>query len=368
VADYQLPARMSVLGGSPPTQVIVGGSATFSVTISNSASVSFANGADKLVYSVTGAGSLSGGGSGTLAALAPGNVHVFAMDTSAPGLSSGSWAASSSSEAVANAGPLTKTATTTVLAHANASFDAAADVNDATVDFGIYAKSSGTQTQSFSVTNMNSVPGFTARLDLNSIGGSAGTGALTTNFAAASNIAAGGSANFNASLNTASLGSFSTAYTIASSDESLPGAAAGAPLTINLQARVALGGDANLDNVVDTLDFNALAGHFGQTAAIWQSGDFNRDGVVDTLDFNSLAANFGGTNKVWSQADFNYDGKVDTLDFNNLAANFGKTVQFSGEAPGGGGGAGALVPEPGSAALLLLAGAAGTRRRRSRRA
>jgi fibronectin-binding autotransporter adhesin len=104
------------------------------------------------------------------------------------------------------------------------------------------------------------------------------------------------------------------------------------------------------------------------TVAYTYYGDANLDGKVDTLDFNSLAANFGGTNKVWSQADFNYDGKVDTLDFNNLAANFGKTVQFSGEAPGGGGGAGALVPEPGSAALLLLAGAAGTRRRRSRRA
>jgi autotransporter-associated beta strand protein len=103
------------------------------------------------------------------------------------------------------------------------------------------------------------------------------------------------------------------------------------------------------------------------TVAAVYYGDANLDGRVDTLDFNSLAGNFGGTNKVWTQADFNYDGKVDTLDFNSLAANFGKTIQFSGEAPGGGGGVGALVPEPGSAAaLLLLAGAASTSRLRSR--
>jgi hypothetical protein len=180
-----------------------------------------------------------------------------------------------------------------VLAHANASFDTAADVNDATIDFGIYAKGSGTQTQGFFIANLNSIPGFTARLDLDSIGGATGTGALTANLAADSNIAPGGSANFSASLNTASVGSFSTAYTIANSDENLPGAASGVPLTMTLRAQVALAGDANLDNVVDTLDFNALAGHFGLTGAIWQSGDFNRDRVVDTLDFNSLAADFG---------------------------------------------------------------------------
>jgi endonuclease/exonuclease/phosphatase family metal-dependent hydrolase len=295
VADYQLPARMSVLGGSPPTAVIVGGSATFSVSISNSAPVSFANGADKLVYTVTSAGSISGGGSGTLAALAPATIHVLTMNTSAPGISSGSWTASSSSEAAANAGPLGKAATTTVLAHANASFSSSGDVNAATIDFGIYAEGSGTQTQGFSIVNLNSVPGFTARLDLDSISDTGATSTLATNFVPRPGIAAGGSATFSASLNTAATGSFAAAYTIASSDENLPGASSGSPVTLNLRARIALGGDANLDNVVDTLDFNALAAHFGQTGAAWQTGDFNRDGAVDTLDFNSLAANFGQT-------------------------------------------------------------------------
>jgi uncharacterized delta-60 repeat protein len=55
----------------------------------------------------------------------------------------------------------------------------------------------------------------------------------------------------------------------------------------------ALAADANHDRVVDTLDFNALAGNFGQSGRTFSMGDFNYDGIVDTLDFNTLAAQFG---------------------------------------------------------------------------
>src|SRR5437762_389999 len=55
-------------------------------------------------------------------------------------------------------------------------------------------------------------------------------------------------------------------------------------------------------------------------------GDANRDRTVDTVDFNYLAANFGGTGKIFSQADFNYDGIVNTSDFSILASKFGKTL------------------------------------------
>ena len=58
-------------------------------------------------------------------------------------------------------------------------------------------------------------------------------------------------------------------------------------------------------------------------------GDANRDRTVDTVDFNSLAANFGGTGKIFSQADFNYDGIVNTSDFSILASKFGKTLSGS---------------------------------------
>jgi hypothetical protein len=54
-----------------------------------------------------------------------------------------------------------------------------------------------------------------------------------------------------------------------------------------------LAADANGDAAVDTLDFNALAGNFGQSGHNRAEGDFNGDAVVDTLDFNALAASFG---------------------------------------------------------------------------
>ncbi len=54
-----------------------------------------------------------------------------------------------------------------------------------------------------------------------------------------------------------------------------------------------LGGDANLDGTVNTLDFNLLALHFSATGENWLQGDFNGDGRVNALDFNALAGNFG---------------------------------------------------------------------------
>jgi hypothetical protein len=70
-------------------------------------------------------------------------------------------------------------------------------------------------------------------------------------------------------------------------------------------------------------------------------GDANLDGVVNALDFNALATNFGqhaGSN-VWVQGDFNYDGVVNTVDFTQLASNFSLTLP---SAPIGS----SLVPEP----------------------
>jgi hypothetical protein len=91
------------------------------------------------------------------------------------------------------------------------------------------------------------------------------------------------------------------------------------------------------------------------------SGDANLDRVVDTSDFNILASDFGGTGKRWSQGDFNYDSMVDTLDFNELASNFGYALPADT-------GLGTLIPEPGSLALLLTACGALSGRGRRRRA
>jgi hypothetical protein len=74
-------------------------------------------------------------------------------------------------------------------------------------------------------------------------------------------------------------------------------------------------------------------------------GDANLDGVVNALDFNAVATNFGQNagGQFWPQGDFNYDGNVNTLDFTTLAANFG--------APLAGSALGAAVPEP---CMILL--------------
>ena len=50
-------------------------------------------------------------------------------------------------------------------------------------------------------------------------------------------------------------------------------------------------------------------------------GDANLDGVVNALDFNALATNFGSSND-WSHGDYTYDGTVDVNDFVELAKNF----------------------------------------------
>src|SRR5207237_2728443 len=86
------------------------------------------------------------------------------------------------------------------------------------------------------------------------------------------------------------------------------------------------------------------------------SGDANLDGVVTTTDFNLLAANFGGSGKRWFNADFNYDGSVNTTDFNLLASNFGQPA-FADARSGASSTLGALVPEPTSFALLTCAAA-----------
>lgn len=50
-------------------------------------------------------------------------------------------------------------------------------------------------------------------------------------------------------------------------------------------------GDANLDGLVDGLDFIQWNVHKFTSVAAWCSGDFNADGLVDGLDFVLWNAN-----------------------------------------------------------------------------
>jgi len=51
------------------------------------------------------------------------------------------------------------------------------------------------------------------------------------------------------------------------------------------------GGDANNNNVVNTVDFNLLKANFN-IPNFNPFTDFNNDGVVNTVDFNTLKGNF----------------------------------------------------------------------------
>jgi hypothetical protein len=53
-----------------------------------------------------------------------------------------------------------------------------------------------------------------------------------------------------------------------------------------------LAGDANADQIVNAMDFNVLASHYGSTSATFAGGDFTFNGNVNSADFTILAQNW----------------------------------------------------------------------------
>jgi endonuclease/exonuclease/phosphatase family metal-dependent hydrolase len=333
VAQYQYPAKMGVAVGSVPSQVIVGASVPVNVTVTNTAPALIAAGADGLTYSVNGSGAVTGSANASnLAALAAGNIHVLNMDTTIPGPRSGAVNASATSQEVGD-GSFSQNLNTTVLAHANASFDTASNVDDLTIDFGIRALGSAAPVQNFGMLNLIDPSGFTAALDVDAVIPVGDTAVLGASIPTFSNLPAGGVVPLSASLATSAVGLYSATYIVSVSDQDLPGATTLVPLTLWLTGRVALGGDANLDNSVNSDDFNILATNFGLTGQSWLTGDFSLNGLVDSDDFNMLASNFG------------------------------LSAAASGPTPQDWAALAAVVPEPASLAWLLLAAAAISPRR-----
>jgi uncharacterized delta-60 repeat protein len=79
---------------------------------------------------------------------------------------------------------------------------------------------------------------------------------------------------------------------------------------------------------------NPLTGGDAVLNFFFLEADANRDGTVDTLDFNALASHFGLSGMLFSQGDFNYDGVVDTVDFNILGNEYANHIPASpGSAP-----------------------------------
>jgi autotransporter-associated beta strand protein len=100
-------------------------------------------------------------------------------------------------------------------------------------------------------------------------------------------------------------------------------------------------------------------------------GDADLNGVVNGIDFGILAANFNKTASRWDQGDFDYNGIVNGLDFTDLAANFNKAASSASDiaalnAFAAANGLLADVPEPATfAAVLIPIGAFLVRRRKN---
>jgi hypothetical protein len=99
-------------------------------------------------------------------------------------------------------------------------------------------------------------------------------------------------------------------------------------------------------------------------------GDANLDGVVNAIDFGILAANFNKGVTGWDKGDFNYDNVVSAIDFGELATNFNKGASQSADAEliafAQANGLMADVPEPATATVVSigLVGLLSCRRRR----
>lgn len=292
VVDYQVPAKMQVAVGSIASRVLVGATANVGVTVTNSATAQVVAGADELDYSGGGSGAVSGSLSGTDQPLGGGNNHQLALSTATAGAKSGQINVTSTSQAVAN-GSFSQNVAYDVLDHANASLAGGSDVNTLTYDFGIVAKGTGTQTHGLALYNLIATPGATAALDLDSISLTGDSGVLSTDLTLFDNLAAGGAHVFNALLDTSSLGILATQVLMSLSDEDLPGEVTGQLLTLNLAARIALGGDANLDGYVEGADYTIWSDNYLQTGQSWQDGDFNGDGLVDGGDYTIWSDNYG---------------------------------------------------------------------------
>lgn len=182
-----------------------------------------------------------------------------------------------------------------VLDHANASFNSPSDQDALTIDFGTVSAGSGVVSQPFDIHDLVQTAGFTAALDLDSVTGAGDTAVLGTDAATYSNIAAGSSHGFNATLDTASAGNYSATYTLHLSDQNIPGATATTDLTLTLLANVVpsvcTAADANCDTIITLADVDPfvarLLGMVPSGCSVC-AGDLNNDGFVNGGDVQAF--------------------------------------------------------------------------------
>lgn len=291
VADYQLPARLTATFVPPAARVIRGAVVSGTLAVSNSAPVAVAVGADVLSYGYagTGAGAALGSGTGSAVALASATTHRMVVTATTAGLQTGTVTVTSTVAQTATPS-FSGTFSMSVLERATASFAAATTTTSGTLDFGTLIRGGVTGSSTVSIFNRTSASGtaWTARLDLDGIVSTLPAGSVTTSLSTFTNLAPGASRAFGVVLNTSTSGTFAGSYSLALSDENLPGATTQSlVLAVRGAVMPPLAGDLNCDAFVDVLDmadFLGAARFDSGLVAGWSQGDFNADLLVDILD------------------------------------------------------------------------------------
>jgi endonuclease I len=275
-----------------------------------------------------------------------------------------------------------------VLSHANGSFSSTSDVNTLNLNFGTLARGTGLQTLPFDIANLLGVAGFTSGLELDSSPATGNSSVLSADLSSfGANIAGGSAATFNAILDTAIIGNYTTSYTINLSDENLPGALSNT-LFLNLSGIVSLpkgiwvGGAGNWSNSalwgenlvpndstfnvklddgntaaasVATLDQNATVGSITQDAGDTLNINATRILTIVGTSASNLAGvvNNSGEIKIQAGTTTLTGGGTHTGKFNVAV---GATLDFAGGAHTLAPGAGTL---PGGGVVKLSAGPVG---------
>jgi hypothetical protein len=319
VADYQLPAKMTATLASTPARVIRGATVSGSLTVTNSAPVAVAAGADRLDYAYSTTGALAGSGTGSDAALGGFNTHALTVSTATVGLRSGTVQVTASSPQAATP-TYSGTVSLSVFDHAIASFSGTATTTTLAVDFGTLIRGGASGGSSFGIFNRAGTAGagWTAKLDLDAVTTTlaAPAGVFSSTLAPFLNLVSGSSQTFSLSMATTSTGTYSSSFSLALSDEDLPGAIA-QQLSLAVRGSVIapVAGDANLDGLIDVLDVASILGAGRYNSGLlagWTQGDFNEDRLVDVLDMaDFLSAG------MFNQGDYRsrFGGQAQSLDW-----------------------------------------------------
>ena len=125
-----------------------------------------------------------------------------------------------------------------VLDHAVPSFTDVSTTRTLVLDFGTVSQNSGKQELTFDLFNRLQTAGYTARLNLTSIGFSGDSNAISSTLGTFTNLDAGSHKTFSVFLDTTQTGTLSGSYLLTCSDEALPGAQIFSPLTITVAGKV----------------------------------------------------------------------------------------------------------------------------------